>query len=125
MNEQMPCDDSDRPAVADDALRMRLREALQPHTPAVDALSARVLAQWNEQHADPVVATARLGGSGAAAAAAVLGVRASRRRWWAGVTTGLLGCVVVAALVWLQRPDPALEELMQTDVLSQMAIDEM
>ena len=125
MNEKMPCAEPDRPAVPDDALRMRLREALQPQASTVDALSARVLGQWNEQHGQPVAAAAHLRGSGAAAAAAVLGLRTSRHRWWAGVTTGLLSCIVVAALVWLQRPDPALEELMQPDVLSAMAIDEM
>ena len=45
------------------------------------------------------------------------------RRWrWIGITTGLLIGAIIATVLWVQRPDPTLDELMQADVLSQMAI---
>ena len=110
MNERAPSGDSDHPATPDDALRMRLRAALQPQASTVAALSVRVLAQQSEQHGEPVTSATRIGGSGAAASAAVLGQRASRRRWWAGLTTGLVSCVLVAKLMWLAGPYPAVEQ---------------
>ena len=48
------------------------------------------------------------------------------RRWRSiGVTTGLLIGAVIFTVMWVQRPDPTLDELMQADVLSQMAIGEL
>jgi hypothetical protein len=41
------------------------------------------------------------------------------------VGTGLLVIAVIAAWMWATRPDPALDELMRLDVLSQMAAGEM
>mgnify|MGYP003393977008 CR=1 FL=1 len=125
MNDRPAPHPSEGPATIDDALRLRLRKALQPRASAVDALSARVLAQWHEQQGEPVVDTTGVGGSGGSGAATLLALRASRRRVWAGVSSGLFACALFATIVWLQRPDPVLEELLQTDVLSQMAIDEM
>jgi hypothetical protein len=107
---------------ADAALRSQLR-AMQPSAAEVAALSDRVLAQWSEQHDRPAVAPTRLWGSGAAAV--VLGLRSTRRRLWAGVSAGLVACVVIATVMWAQRPDPTLDDLLQADVLSQMAIGEM
>jgi hypothetical protein len=43
------------------------------------------------------------------------------------LTTGLLLGASIATVLWLQRPDPAIDELMlmKADVQSQMAIGEL
>ena len=122
MNDHSIPDIPDRPDSADADLRRQVR-ALKPSATDVDALSARVLAQWSERQGQPTTAPQHLGS--AAGAAAALGLHPSRQRLWAGLTTGLVACAVIATAVWVQRPDPALEELLQADVLSQMAIGEM
>ncbi len=122
MNPHPTPDRPDRSDPADNRLRAQLR-ALHAPADEVDALGARVFAQWSERHAPAATAPQHFGGT--SGAAAILGLRASRRRWWAGLATGLLACAVVATALWMQRPDPALEDLMQPDVLSQMAIGEM
>lgn len=115
--------DHPTPDPADDRLRSQLR-ALRPPAAAADALGARVLAQWSERPGRSAGVEQNL--LGAMGGTATISLRASRRRLWAGLTTGLIACAVVATVVvWVQRPDPALEELMQADVLSQMAIGEM
>lgn len=118
---------NDRPALpprhdADDqALRLQLR-ALKPSAAESAALGDRALAQWRELQGGPASA-AHLGHQGAAM---VLGGHLTARRWrWIGVTSGLLIGAVIAAILWAQRPDPAIDELMQADVLSQMAIGEL
>lgn len=122
MNQQPNPGRPDRSDPADDRLRAQMR-SLQAPTDEVDAVGDRVFAQWRERHRPAAIAPRYLGG--AAGAASILGLRASRHRWWVGLTTGLLACVVIATAIWVQRPDPILEELMQPDVLSQMAIGEM
>ena len=118
---------NDRPApypradVEDRALRLQLR-ALKPSAAAVDALGDQVLAQWRELHGESTSAT-QLGRPGAAMN---LGGHMTARRWrWIGITTGLLIGAIIATVLWVQRPDPTLDELMQADVLSQMAIGEL
>jgi hypothetical protein len=105
----------------DQALRLQLR-ALKAQDTAGDALLDRVLAQWRELHSDSVGAATTLGRSGAAT---LLGAHPARRSLWVGVTSGLLIGAVIASILWAQRPDPAIDELMQADVLSQMAIGEL
>lgn len=119
---------TDRPALddpradADDrALRLQLR-ALKPSTTRADALADRVFAQWRELHGESAGTVTPNGRSGAVT---LSGGPAARRRWWIGITTGLLIGAVLATMVWMQRPDPALDELLQADVLSQMAIGEL
>ena len=119
---------TDRPALDDphvdtddQALRLQLR-ALNPSAAKADALADQVLAQWRELHGESVGAAPRIGRSGTAL---LSGGPPARRRWWIGITTGLLIGAVVATMVWVQRPDPALDELLQADVLSQMAIGEL
>jgi hypothetical protein len=114
---QAPADDT---AEAD----LRLQRALRSVPPAIDAarldaLQSRVLAQW------------QVGAHGANLPMANGGWRSRSlsliggpRRGWM-LASGLLLGVSLAAGFWLQRPDPALEELLQPDVLSQMAIGEM
>lgn len=112
----------DRSDPADDRLCSQLR-ALQPPAAAIEALGSRVLTQWSERPGGAAEAAQNLGGG--MGTASVLGLHTSRRRLWAGLTTGLIAFAVVTTVVWLQRPDPTLDELMQADVLSQMAIGEM
>jgi hypothetical protein len=118
---------NDRPALnpraeADDqALRLTLR-ALKPPAAAVDALSDQVLAQWRELHGEAELAPPTPSRSGAAT---LRGGHTGRRWRWVGVSTGLLIGAVIVAVMWAQRPDPILDELMQADVLSQMAIGEL
>lgn len=103
MNRKLPEHD-------DEALRRALRAPLQEAPPS-EALQARVLAQWQQRHAQ--AGSARHTGPGLLAWAP--------RRW--------LGLAALSAslmvLAWCSRPDPGLDELMQLDVLSQMAIGEM
>lgn len=116
-----PALDDPRSDAGDRTLRLQLR-ALKPSTAQADALSDRVLAQWHELQGESASATTRTGRSGTAT---LSGGPAARRRWWIGITTGLLIGAVLATMVWVQRPDPALDELLQADVLSQMAIGEL
>lgn len=108
--------------VADDqALRLQLR-ALKPSAAESEALGDRALAQWRELQGGSTSET-HLGRQGAAM---VLGGHMTVRRWrWVGVTSGLLVGAIIVTVVWVQRPDPTLDELMQADVLSQMAIGEL
>lgn len=102
----------------DDALRQQLRALFTPAAPP-DALTDRVMAQWHQLHPD----TTALGHSGAAL---TLGDHAAdQRRRRLTLSAALLVGVLVIAAWWLQRPDPSLDELMQADVLSQMAIGEL
>ncbi|MDO9314960.1 MAG: hypothetical protein Q7T97_10490 [Burkholderiaceae bacterium] len=122
MNDRPTLDNTTSSARTDDRLRSRLR-ALQPPASAVDALGARVLAQWSERQGGQDGSPQYLGGT--AGAVSGLGLGTSHRRLQAGLVTGLVACAVITAVVWVQRPDPSLDELMQADVLSQMAIGEM
>ena len=118
---------SDHPALdphtdaADRALRLQLR-ALKPSAAKADALGDHVLAQWRELQSESASEAAQLTHAGTAA---LSGGRPTRRWRWVGVTTGLLVGAVIATVMWTQRPDPVLDELMQADVLSQMAIGEL
>ena len=108
------------PSADDEALKGALRSAMSDQPAAdTDALASRVMAQWADAHAQaatPVVA--------AAGRSATLGSAPWRRRLWLGMA-GVAAVALIATAVALLRPDPALEELMQPDVLSQMAIGEM
>ena len=102
----------------DEALRQALRSV--PHDRAdVDALSARVMAQWRDRESMAGTATAHVGHGVAA-----LGGRGRQPTRWIGIA-GLIVGLAIALVFWAQRPDPALDELLQPDVLSQMAIGEM
>jgi len=102
----------------DEALRQALRTLPQDRVD-VDALSARVMAQWRDREAPAGAVSAHVGGGLAA-----LGGRGRSPTRWIGMA-GLLFGVAVALIFWAQRPDPALDELLQPDVLSQIAIGEM
>jgi hypothetical protein len=102
----------------DESLRQALR-ALPQDRAEVDALAARVMAQWREREALAVAAPATVGHGLAA-----LGGRGHARARWIGIA-GLLTGAAIALVLWAHRPDPALDELLQPDVLSQMAIGEM
>ncbi len=103
-------------AGADEALRQTLRTGLHSTNDSREALQARVLAQWRQRHA-PLSAEARLASAGGQ------GWPVSRPRRWLGAAA--LAASLLLALAWCGRPDPALDELMQLDVLSQIAIGEL
>lgn len=86
------------------------------------ALQARVLSQWQASHGAQAPGLAATLGAGPAGRWLLFG--GARRRWLLG--SGMAVCGAALALgVWLRQPDPVLEELLQPDVLSQMAIGEM
>ncbi|WP_374413136.1 hypothetical protein [Hydrogenophaga sp.] len=100
----------------DRALRQRLQAALsEPSSDDMRALQDRVITQWRQgQPHQPVMA----GGGPVAALQAAW--RQHPLRW--------TGAVLVLALgLWLLRPvqDPALDELMQPDVLSLISMGEL
>jgi len=111
-------------AAPTDAADARLLAALRAMPPllakadadAADALNARVMAQWHERHATGAATVGQRGPT--------LAARLWQRRVWVG-SAGLLAVAAVATAVLVTRPDPSIEDLMQPDVLSQMAIGEM
>jgi hypothetical protein len=119
MNSDRPKLSADEPD-ADRALQQALA-ALPPQVdPArMEALNRRVMTQWQEARgaaAEPVAAHGMRGW---------LALHGGwRSRWLAGATGLALGLALLAG-TWLRSSDPALDELMQPDVLSQMAAGEM
>ena len=79
-----------------------------------------MLAQWQARHAHAATPLAEASGPLQRLVLAGPG----RRRWLLGSGV-LLGGAALALGLWLRQPDPALEELLQPDVLSQMAAGEM
>lgn len=110
-------DDEDLP------LLKALRDLPGPGEAArLGALQARVLSQWQASHGAQAPGLAVALGAGSAGRWLLFG--GARRRWLLG--SGMAVCGAALALgVWLKQPDPVLEELLQPDVLSQMAIGEM
>lgn len=103
---------------ADAALRRALLDSLRGDRGAApegsEALQQRVMAQWRQRHAQTAAEWVAVGHPAA---------RWQPARAWAWWGLGVL--LVAMALVWSQRPDPALEELMQPDVLSQIGLGEL
>ncbi|MCW5655381.1 hypothetical protein [Hydrogenophaga sp.] len=113
-----------RDPLAEADLRSLLRESLhEPRGSESGPLQERVMAQWHQRHARngaTAVADLALAGGGA-------GHRPHhglRPPLWLGLAGVLLALAL--ALTWsVNRPDPALEELMQPDVLSQIGLGEI
>ena len=108
-----------RPVHEDQDLRARLRNGLgSAGTSDSEALEARVLAQWRQRHAtsSPVVASA--------ASMALRAPGPARRPLWLA-SGALLAAALLLTLATWQRPDPGIDELMQLDVLSEMALGAM
>jgi hypothetical protein len=103
-------------ATAVDAALRRALLDLPPPDADTEALGARVLAQWQASHP----AASAVGPRPVAA----LALRLRQHRLLVGLA-GLAAVAAIASAVLLLRPDPALDELMQPDVLSQMAAGEM
>jgi hypothetical protein len=103
----------------DPALRGRLRAALDADAPAeTDALEERVLEQWRQRHAATGTVLASAGG------AVLHAPGRGRRPLWLVSGALLLVALLITGVTW-QRHDPAMDELMQLDVLSEMALGEM
>jgi hypothetical protein len=100
----------------DTRLRDRLRAGLDtaPHRDS-EALQDRVMAQWRQRH--PVAEHATAGGP-------ALRSGAARRPLWFAASALLVAAALAFTASW-PRPDPVMEELMQLDVLSQMALGEI
>ncbi|MDQ7746571.1 hypothetical protein [Hydrogenophaga pseudoflava] len=113
MNTSAP---HDRDTGHDEALREQLKHTLAQGTDeGSDALQARVLAQWRQARPPAVMATWH-------------GPLASLQAGWRlhpVLWTGAL--VALAMALWMLRPsqDPALEELMQPDVLTLISAGEL
>lgn len=108
---------------ADALLRTQLHHGLAADAARGDraeALQARVIAQWRQRHPLAEARFAPAGGTALNAGEA----RHRHLQWWAA------GALLAAALLlgvasWQQRPDPALDELMQMDVLTLMSMGEI
>ena len=108
---------SPRPADADDALRATMRAALSSGSDAdLAPLQSRVLAQWRMRTATASLATPLGGG--------VAGLR-QHPRLLALAALALAVAVALAGSVYLKRGDPALDELIEPDVLSLIMIGEL
>lgn len=108
-----------RPVHHDDRLRAQLRGALD--TAATDdsqALEARVLAQWQQRHGAAEQMLAPAGG------ASLRAPGTARRPLWLA-SGALLAAALLLTLATWPRTDPNIDELMQLDVLSEMAQGEM
>ena len=97
----------------DQALRAAMQRSLaQSPSQGLDGLQARALAQWGEHAHHPPALT--LGTSGA--------WRMHPRAWLAGAAA----LVAVALLLQpVTAPDPALDELLQPDLLSLISLGEL
>ena len=106
------------PSSDDGDLRAAVKRSALEQAGDTAALERVVLGQWQAHGPAWQGETALAGGLGASGS--------GRRPGW-GPTSGVLALAVLllVAVWWAQRPDPALRELMQIDVLSQIAIDEM
>jgi hypothetical protein len=120
-----------RAGQADEPLARALRGAApRPDDPDLQALEARVMADWR-RHAGPrrrgLAAFAR-GGLRHSEAAAGLpsGTTGRGGGWRRPAAVGVLGLALLLAWTgWQRQREAALEELMQPDVLSQMAAGEL
>ena len=123
MSHPTPAPDRPTPAGADSNLRQRMQDALaqpcareQPSVQQQDALQFRVMAQWR-QHA--AFATTVNGPPAASLRRAL-----TKRPLQMGLASLALVAVVGLPTAWL-RGDPALEELMEPDVLSLITLGEL
>lgn len=100
----------------DEALKGRLKQALAQGTDQdSDALQARVLAQWRQTRPPAVVVSSN------GPLASLQGAWRQHPLLWTGAL------VALAMALWMLRPaqDPALEELMQPDVLTLISNGEL
>ena len=123
MSHPTPAPDRPTPAGADSNLRQRMQDALaqpcareQPSVQQQDALQSRVMAQWRQRTASATTA----GNEPVASLRRAL----TKRPLQMGLASLALVAVVGLQTAWL-RGDPALEELMEPDVLSLITLGEL
>lgn len=124
MSEPTTHADRSYPSGADDSsLRQRMQEALaqphaqeQPYAKELGALQSRVMAQWQQRTASTVAV-----GSGPAAS---LRRALGKRPLQMGLASLALVAIVAVQTSWM-RIDPALDELMEPDVLSLITLGEL
>ena len=103
----------------DDALLKRLlREAGDAPPAGLEALNARVLDQWRDQCGASMAQP-----QGPAAVLKIASLLGRRPVWIAA--SGLLVAGLIMAGLWAHRPEPPLDDLLEPDVLSQMAAGEL
>jgi hypothetical protein len=129
---KQPTEQTDAASPEDAQLRQAMRDALRRETAGADegarqlALQQRVLAQWQAQRQAATEASGvQLAGSGSLGLGR-RGLDTRRRRQGLWLLAGAL--VVTAALLgWRQARvnEAALNELLQPDLLSQMALGEL
>lgn len=91
-------------------LQASLHEGASPDAASTQALQDRVMAQWAQRHTGQLAwETATAGGT-----IGIGSARRTRRQRWA---LAVLALGLVLTVAWINRPDPALEELLQPDVL--------
>ena len=123
MSHLTPPPDRPTAAGADSNLRQRMQDALaqpcaweQPSVQEQDALQSRVMAQWRQRTASGTTAVNE--------PAASLRRALTKRPLQMGLASLALVAVVGLPTAWL-RGDPALEELMEPDVLSLITLGEL
>jgi hypothetical protein len=99
----------------DETLRLSMHHAVATHDArALDALHGRVIAQWEMRTARHVV------GNGGRAAALMSGLRSRRLQW------SVMALVLALGLQGLRTAsEPSLDDLLEPDVLSLMALGEL
>ena len=123
MSHPTPAPDRPTPAGADSNLRQRMQDALaqscareQPSVQQQGALQSRVMAQWRQRTASGTTAVNE--------PVASLRRALTKRPLQMGLASLALVAVVGLPTAWL-RGDPALEELMEPDVLSLITLGEL
>ena len=124
MSHPTPPPDRPTAAGADSNLRQRMQDALaqpcareQPSVQQQDALQSRVMAQWRQRTASATTAVNE-------PPVASLRRALTKRPLQMGLASLALVAVVGLQTAWL-RGDPALEELMEPDVLSLITLGEL
>lgn len=112
-----PAPDASAAVATDEELRQALNATLQQSDPdALEPLQSRVLAQWQLRSAG-----AQRAGAGPVAA---LRLGIANHRFGVGAAALLL-VAAIATTAYMKRTDPALEELLEPDLLTLITVGEL